>query len=452
LADEIPKGRIARGLALVRLAARELPMVGERLVRQGGRLKEPDVARLKATAENAAKILGELRGLALKVGQTASYVDGLLPPEATEVYQRALAKLQSHAPAVAFDQVRAEVERGLGRRLEDAFVRFEETPVAAASIGQVHRAVIRGEQGDEVEVAVKVQYPGIATALGSDLKNLEVLRPVIAMLAPGADTKGGMDEVVERLREELDYVREASNQERFRDLVAGYPDVVVPRVFRSHTGHNVLATEFVHGRTVREVAQQGDEALRNRVGEAIFRFTLGTAFSRGVFNTDPHPGNYIVRDDGAVAFLDFGSVKFLPDEVYRQWRATARCLVRGEIAEWRRRSSEMLGMEHMDPRVREINQEYMLQTAALVAFDREVTVDRHLLRESVDQGIAAAKKVIKEHGIMPTRAKTMRMPPDFLMVGRMQVGLFAVLAQLRARANWNRIIREMLDATEGAGR
>jgi predicted unusual protein kinase regulating ubiquinone biosynthesis (AarF/ABC1/UbiB family) len=447
LSDEIPKSRFARGLALVKLAARELPVVGERVVR-GRKLDEPEKKRLRESAERAAKMLGDLRGLALKVGQTVSYVDGLLPPEATEVYQKALAKLQSGAPTVSFDQIRAEVERGLGRKLEEAFTRFDETPVAAASIGQVHRAALRDEHGVEHDVAVKVQYPGISQALTSDLKNLEVLRPLLAMLAPGADTKGGMDEVVERLAEELDYEHEADNQVRFAAMMADYPDVVIPRVHRTHTAKNVLTTEFMPGRTVREVSQEGDDALRNRVGVAIFRFTLGTAFSRGAFNTDPHPGNYIVRDDGQVAFLDFGNVKWLPNDLHQQWRRLAKALVRGDIDEWRDRSAELLGMEHMDKRAREIHQEYMLYTVRLVSQDHEVTIDKHWLRESVGEGVATAKKVIKEVGVLPSKGKTMKIPPDFVMVARMQVGLIAVLANLRAKANWHRVLKEMLDATE----
>lgn len=449
MADEMPTGRIRRGLTLVKLAAKELPLVSERLV--AGSFRERDVARLRESAEQAAKVLGDLKGLALKLGQTVSYVDGLLPPQATEVYQKALARLQSGAPSVSFEQVRAEVERGLGRTIEEAFVEFEESPVAAASIGQVHRAIVRDEAGAERRVAVKVQYPGIAHALGSDLKNLEVLRPVIAMLAPGADTKGGMDEVVARIAEELDYVHEADNQERFAAIVAPYGDVYVPKVFRSHTATNVLTTEFIEGRTVREVANEGDEALRNRVGEALFRFTLGTAFTRGVFNTDPHPGNYIVMNDGRTAFLDFGSVKWMPEELRVEWRELAMCLVHGRIDEWKERSAELLGMEHMDPRAREINQEYMLYTAAVVANDRAVRVDKEFLRGAVEHGLASAKKVIREVGILPSRAKTMKIPPDFVMVARMQVGLFAVLASLRATANWNSILKHMLVTTEGAG-
>jgi predicted unusual protein kinase regulating ubiquinone biosynthesis (AarF/ABC1/UbiB family) len=448
VADEMPKGRIARGLKLVSLAARELPMIGEKVV-TGRKFDEKDKARLRESAEQAAKTLGDLKGLALKVGQTLSYVDGILPPQATDAYQKALQKLQNAAPTVSFEEIRVELERGLGKKLDEAFVRFEETPVAAASIGQVHRGTILHE-GKETDVAVKVQFPGIDKALGSDLKNLEVIRPVLMMMAPGADTNAGMDEVVQRLREELDYLTEATHQERFRDLVAGYPDVVVPKVFRSHCGHNVLTTEFIRGRSIREVALDGDQETRDRVGKAIFRFTLGNAFTKGVFNTDPHPGNYIVQPDGQVAFLDFGSVKWLPKELHAPWRELAKHLVRGDLDRWRTEGSKLLGMDHMDPRAREINQEYQLYSAAVIAKDEEITVDRELLRDAVQQGAATVKKVIKELGVMPTKGKTMRMPPDFVMVARMQLGLFAVLAQLRCRANWNRILREMLDNTEGA--
>lgn len=308
--------------------------------------------------------------------------------------------------------------------------------------------MLRDLRGVEHDVAVKVQYPGIGAALTSDLRDLEVLRPVLAMLAPGADTKGGMNEVIDRLAEELDYEHEATNQERFGALMDGYPDVVIPKVFRTHTARNVLSTQFIPGRTVREVSLHGDEVLRNRVGTAIFRFTLGTAFTRGVFNTDPHPGNYIVQDDGRVAFLDFGNVKWLPPELHRDWRALAKALVDGRLDEWRRRSSELLGMEHMDPRAREINQEYMLHTASLVSRDEEVMIDKHWLRASVVEGVTTAKKVMKEVGVMPSRGKTMKVPADFVMIARMQVGLIAVLANLRAKANWHRVLKEMLDETE----
>lgn len=446
MSDELPKGRLARGYALMKLAATELPSVAGRLIKKSD--QPMDVAVLKASAERALKTLGELRGLAMKVGQTVSYVDGLLPPEATEVYQKTLAALQSQAPTVSFEELKAEIERGLGRPLAEAFLRFEEKPLAAASIGQVHRAAIADPDGSgrALEVVVKVQYPSIAQALNSDLKNLDALRPMVAMLAPGADTRGGFEEVIQHIAAELDYTQELANQERFRALVADLPGMMVPRPYASHTGKNVLTMDYVAGRSLREVAEHGSQALRDKVGEAIFRFTLGLAMGRGVFNTDPHPGNYLVTDDGTVAFLDFGSVKVLPEALYRQWREVATLLVTGRFDEWRERSSELFGMGQMDPEVRRLHQDNMIATAAMVAKDGEVTIDRAMLRDAVRGGVKMAKEVGRTAGWIPSRSKTMAIPPDFVMVGRMQVGLFAVLAQLRPRANWNRILRGMLES------
>jgi len=444
VADQLPKGRIARGLALMKLAASELPSVANRVMR-GDDAGALDLVKMKDSAERAVKVLGDLRGLAMKLGQTASYVDGLLPPEATDVYQKALARLQSQAPTVTFEEIRAEIERGLGRPLDAAYARFDPAPVAAASIGQVHRAAVQLSDGGMMEAAVKVQYPAIAHALTSDLRNLESLRPMLAMLAPGADTRGGLEELVKHFAAELDYVEEARNQEMFRGLVEGIPGMRVPRTVASHTAHNVITMEYVHGRTVRDIAEHAPQEVRDRAGEAIFRFTLGLAFGRGVFNTDPHPGNYLIEEGGSVAFLDFGSVKVMPRALHARWRDLATMLVRGDAEGWRAESARLLGMEHMDPEVRRLHQDQMLQTAALVSRDEAVCIDREFLREAVRGGIANARAIVRVAGWTPSQSKTMRIPPDFIMVGRMQLGLFAVLATLRPRANWHRILREMLE-------
>lgn len=441
MSDVIPGGRLTRAFALAKLAARELPGVASRAL--SGEL-DPGAVAARASAERALAVLGNLRGLALKLGQTLSYVDGVLPEEATEAYQQALAKLQSAAPTVSSEAIRAEISRGLGRPVDEAFLRFDDTPAAAASIGQVHRGAITLADGSAREVAVKVQFPGIADALGSDLKNLESLRPMISVLAPGADTDGGMTELVEHLAAELDYVAEGENQMAFRALVAGRPGVSVPEVHRSHGARNVLVSDWVQGRTLRAIAAEAPQPLRDAVGVTIFRTALGLAFNQGVFNTDPHPGNYLVDDEGVVHLLDFGSVKRLPDEIRVRWRHLATLLVKGEIETWRRESASLMGMEAMDPRARERHQAFMLQSAAMVSRDEEITLDRARLRGAVLEGMKTAKDIGRELGWMPSRGKTVAMPPDLVMVGRMQVGLFAVLSQLGPRANWNRVLREEL--------
>lgn len=427
----------------MKLAARELPGVAGRIARGDTRPIDVDVVR--ASAERAVKTLGELRGLAMKVGQTMSYVDGLLPPEATEVYQKALTALQSQAPTVSFEAISAEIERGLGRPVSEAFESFDEAPIAAASIGQVHRATLRAPAtGETTTVAVKVQYPSIAQAVESDLKNLETLRPMIAVMAPGADTRGGVDEVVGQLASELDYVHEARNQKAFGELVTLVPGARVAKVFDSHTARNVLTMEFIDGRSLRSVAEEGSAELRDHVGEVIFRFTLGIALQRGVFNTDPHPGNYLVAGNGDVAFLDFGSVKTLPKELHERWKTNTGLLVSGEVEAWREKSADLFGMHQMDTEVRRLHQDLMLATAAMIAVDERVTIDRALFRRAVRGGIETGKAVVREAGWLPSRAKTMAIPPDFVMLGRMQLGLFAVLAQLRPTANWNQILKQML--------
>lgn len=439
---EIPKGRIARGLALVRLAGSQLPTVAGRVLR--GENAQLDLQVVQLSAEKAAKVLGELRGLAMKVGQTASYVDGLLPPEASDVYQAALAKLQSAAPTVSFEALKAEIERGLGRPLEELYERFDPEPLASASIGQVHRAALRDERGELVEVAVKVQYPSVAQAVASDLKNIEALKPMLSILAPGADTSGGVDEVVRTLGEELDYTVEARNQARFRAMAERFEGTHVARVFESHTARNVLTMEFVEGRSLRDVCADGDQALRDKVGATIFRFTMGLAVSRGVFNTDPHPGNFLVQPDGTVTFLDYGSVSQLPEGLHQRWRELVELLLDQKIELWRERHAELFGLGHMDPRVLEHHLQFMWSTASMVAPDEEVTIDRDMLRGTFASGVSTAKAIGRTVGWMPSRSRTAAMPPEFVMAGRMQLGLFAVLAHLRPRANWHRILREML--------
>lgn len=442
MSGDIPKGRLARGLALVKLAGSQLPVVTNRILKGEGAQLELEAVRL--SAEKAASVLGELRGLAMKVGQTASYVDGLLPPEASDVYQATLAKLQSAAPTVPFEALKAEIERGLGKPLDELYARFDPEPLASASIGQVHRAAIRDASGELVEVAVKVQYPSVAHAVASDLKNIESLKPMLGMLAPGADTSGGVDEVVRTLGEELDYTIEARHQKRFRALAAHFEGAYVARVYDSHTAANVLTMEYVEGRSLRQVCAEGDAALRDRVGEVIFRFTMGLAVARGVFNTDPHPGNYLVRPDGTVTFLDFGSVKQLPPALHGRWRELVELLLARRFDEWRERHAEMFGLGQMDPRAREHHVRFMWSTATMVAADRPVTIDRDMLRGTFSHGLDTARAIGRDVGWMPSRARTVAMPPEFVMAGRMQLGLFAVLAHLRPTANWHRVLREML--------
>ena len=246
----------------------------------------------------------------MKVGQIASFIDtGAFPEEAQERIQAKLAELRDSAPQVAFKDMRKVIEEELEQPLDEVFAEFDEEAVAAASIGQVYRARLH----DGRDVAVKVQYPGVAAAVRSDLQNLGLLMRVAKRIAPGMDAKAMTAELRERLSDELDYEHEAQAQRAFARAWRGHPFVFVPDVVTSLCRERVLVTEWVDGLGFEEVkGLPADE--RDRFGEIVFRFFFGSLYRNGHFSGDPHPGNYKLMDDGRVAFLDFGMTKRLGRE------------------------------------------------------------------------------------------------------------------------------------------
>lgn len=267
-----------------------------------------------AAARQLVTILGSMRGAAMKVGQSLSTVDmGLVPEEVRPEFQAILAELQHSAKPSPFKEVRRIIERDLGADLDELFATFDREPIAAASIGQVHRATLH----DGRAVAVKVQYPGIAEAIESDMKNLALGLKLLRTLVPGIDTAAIASEIRERIYEELDYELEAQNQRTVARLYRGHPFVVVPEVITKLCGRRVLVTEFIEGRRFEEILDRPAEE-RNRIGEILVRFYLNGAVRHRFLNGDPHPGNTLFLDDGRVAFLDFGFAKRLPDSEVAQ--------------------------------------------------------------------------------------------------------------------------------------
>ncbi|MBJ7470661.1 MAG: AarF/ABC1/UbiB kinase family protein [Solirubrobacteraceae bacterium] len=262
-----------------------------------------------AAARQLVSILGGMRGAAMKVGQSLSTVDmGLVPEEIRPEFQAILAELQHSAEPAPFKQVKRIIESDLGQSLDDAFASFEQRPIAAASIGQVHKAVLH----DGRTVAVKVQYPGIAEAIESDMKNLALGLKLLKTIVPGIDTAAIADEIRERIYEELDYELEAQNQRTLARLYRGHPFVVVPEVMTRLCGRRVLVTEFIEGRRFEEIVDL-PAAERDRIAEILVRFYLNGPVRHRLLNGDPHPGNTLFLADGRVAFLDFGFAKKLPD-------------------------------------------------------------------------------------------------------------------------------------------
>lgn len=254
------------------------------------------------SAEDVARELGNMKGVAMKAGQMMSFILDGLPPAA----QEALASLQSDVPPMAPSLAAGVIERELGATPHDLFLDWSEVPAAAASIGQVHRAVMR----DGRVVAVKVQYPGVDTALGSDLANAELLYALFGQVAlKSLDVEGLVDELRRRMTDELDYRLEAACQADFADRYEGHPFIHVPRVIPELSTARVLTSEWVDGMRFADFIEWADEPARQHAAEVVFRFVQGSIYRARVFNGDPHPGNYLFHRDGRVTFIDFGLVK-----------------------------------------------------------------------------------------------------------------------------------------------
>ena len=309
MADDLPKGRWRRAAKVGRLAggqtARGYATKAANLTRDEEARRDAAARRQMQAAEQIFEVLGQMKGAAMKVGQVASFMDtGAFPPEFQERIQAKLAELRDAAPRVSFKDMRKVIEHDLGERLADVFTEFDEEAVAAASIGQVYRARL----ADGREVAVKVQYPGVAQAVRSDLQNLGLIMRVAKRMAPGMDAKAMTREIRERLTDELDYEHEAQQHRAFARSWRGHPFIYVPPVVTELCTEHVLVSEWVEGTGFEDV-KAGDAATRDRFGEIVFRFFFGSLYRNGHFSGDPHPGNYRLMEDGRVAFIDFGMTK-----------------------------------------------------------------------------------------------------------------------------------------------
>lgn len=252
-------------------------------------------------------VLGELKGGAMKVGQALSVFEAGMPDRYAEPFREALTKLQAEAPPLPADEVENVLDTQLGLRWRDRFAEFDGDAAAAASIGQVHRAV----WSDGREVAVKVQYPGADEALRSDLRQLRRLAPLIRPLSPGTNVKGVIDELYDSAVAELDYRHEADTQRVFSAAFAGDPQIRVPSVLASSP--KVLVTEWADGRALSRVAADADQEERDRAAELLAEFQFSSPTRVGMMHGDPHPGNFLLDDDGRMVVLDFGAAIPLPD-------------------------------------------------------------------------------------------------------------------------------------------
>jgi predicted unusual protein kinase regulating ubiquinone biosynthesis (AarF/ABC1/UbiB family) len=431
LADAERRDRAVRSARVWRLTARR--GVHWAAVRVRGAAADAETrARLEEgfairTAEDVAKELGNMKGAIMKAGQMVSFIAEGLPPEA----QAALATLQADVPPMAPSLAASVVEADLGAPPDRLFLEFDPVPVAAASVGQVHRAVLH----DGRRVAVKVQYPGVDRAIRSDLDNAELLYGLFSSLAlRGLDVKALVDELRTRMADELDYTIEAANQQEFADRYRGHPFIHVPEVVPARSGRRVLTSEWVDGLSWSEFVAQADEPARQTAAEVLFRFAQGSVFRHGVFNGDPHPGNYRLRPDGTITFLDFGLVKrWAPGEFDVLEPALDAILDRdavGVVAAME--SSGFLPAGHgLDPQ-----RVYDYVSSPYVPYLQERFT---YTREFVGQTLA---KIVDLHGPYADVIRTLNMPPSFVILDRVVWGVSALLGKLRATGPWRGILNE----------
>jgi predicted unusual protein kinase regulating ubiquinone biosynthesis (AarF/ABC1/UbiB family) len=435
--DRMPTSRVGRTARIGRLAAGQAVRQAATHAANVGRSREGAQAALEKrhveAAEQIVTALGSMKGAAMKLGQVMSFLDvGLVPEEYREEFQAKLAKLRDAAPKVAFKDMRKVIEEELDDPLEEVFSRFDEEPIAAASIGQVYRARLH----DGREVAVKVQYPGVAAAVRADMSNLGLIMRLIKRLAPGIDAKGVAEEIRLRIDEELDYELEAQNQRSLARIFRGHPFIVVPDVVTRLSRERVIVMEFVEGTGFEQLKTRPQEE-RDRLGEIVFRFFMGCLYRHHQFSGDPHPGNFLLQDDGRVAFLDFGLFKRMAPEAVEFELACQRAVTEGDAE----LLHELLGASGFLPHPEKVDPEavmsYVADSIWWYTVDEEVRltpeIATHIVIESSDMRSSHFREM---------RHQDIR--PEHLFGRRMEMLTLAVLSQLRANGNWHLIAREWM--------
>ena len=444
--DAPPASRLGRLARLGALSTRAIPMATEAVRRAAfGKRRDEEAEReaqqrvlenAKKTAEAMLKTLGEMKGLPLKLGQMASYIDGLAPPGYEEKFQEVLKKLQAKAPPLSREAAEKVVSSELGRP-EEVFAEWEPDPFAAASIGQVHRATTRS--GDRV--AVKVQYPSIDKAIENDLKSISMLETMVAPIGRKYHTKEALDEIKAVFLAELDYRREADNAEMFRRIHEGDEAISIPKVFHTLSTKRVLTTELVGGVDYATFCATATPEDRNATSATIWRFMFRSLFRHGVLYADPHPGNYRFHGGGRVTFLDFGCVKMLPPDLLEGTKRYITAAMDQDWEEFERACVEVLGYDPTDAEAYKLYIDYSKLVLEPLTRDGVYKHTHEIAREAVAFLVRGSKRIMKpkEGEVLPNLPKPIHMPQDHTFMNRLQWGLASVMAGLGGEGNWRRI-------------
>ncbi|HMJ33897.1 MAG TPA: AarF/ABC1/UbiB kinase family protein [Baekduia sp.] len=434
---KIPTSRLARtarfGGLVAGQGARWAGTQAANRLRTDDQAEAADAKRALALADELVTQLGQMKGAAMKLGQVLSTVDFDMVPEGErEAFKEKLAALRDDAPQVSFKNMKKVLLDDLGGSLDEHFATFSDRPIAAASIGQVYRATLH----DGRDVAVKVQYPGVAEAVETDLRNAGMLLPLVKRLAPGLDAKAILRELRDRIGEELDYELEAQNQRRVVRAFRDHPLIRVPEVVTSMSTRRVLITEFVDGLGFGAVKQL-PEAERDRFAEICFRFFYGLLRRERIAAGDPHPGNYLLCADGRVCFLDFGLIRRMDADYLDGERALAQAVIGGDAPEVHRWMSELGYLPDPDA----FDPERVLGQLALAGEWYFTTGFRRLdpkyVRNAMEISGSPASPYFED-----MRRQTI--PPQALLLRRMEGLLFSVLGELRAGADWGTLALEYI--------
>ncbi|ROR42223.1 ABC1 kinase family protein [Kitasatospora cineracea] len=424
--SEMPRKAVSR---TARLAALPLSFAGRATLglgkRLGGRPAEEVAAELQAqTAEQLFATLGKLKGGAMKFGQAMSVFESALPEDVAGPYRAALTKLQESAPAMPTRTVHAVLSADLGEGWAENFRSFSDQPSAAASIGQVHRAVWK----DGRDVAVKIQYPGAGDALLSDLSQLSRLARMLGPLIPGVDIKPLIAELRERVTEELDYRLEAESQQLHAREFAGDADILVPRVV-AQSGR-VLVTEWLEGKPLSQVVSDGTRAERDRAGQLLARFLFAGPSRTGLLHADPHPGNFRLVKTGRssaswkLGVLDFGTVDRLPGGLPRPIGTSLRLALAGDagaVYDLLRQENFVRPGISLDP---DAVLDYLLPIIEPTRAE-QFTFSRPWMRTQ-------AARIADPRSPAYNLGKQLNLPPSYLLIHRVTLSTIGVLCQLGA--------------------
>lgn len=418
---DIPRRAAARTARLASLplgvAGRATLGLGRRL---GGRPADMVTSELQQrTAEQIFRVLGELKGGAMKVGQAMSIFEAALPEEVAEPYRAALTRLQEAAPPMPAASVQRVLHEAFGPSWREQFREFDDQAAAAASLGQVHRAVWH----DGRDVAVKLQYPGAGPALLADLNQLARLARLFAVISPGLDIKPLVIEIRARVAEELDYHLEAAWQRAFAQGYRDDPDIRVPEVVA--VADHALVTEWMDGTPLSTVIRDGDQPSRDRAGLLMVRFLYSGPGRVGLLHADPHPGNFRLLADGRLGVIDFGAVNRLPDGLPEPAGRLARLALQGDAAAV---LQGLRGEGFVRPGVR-------LDAAALLDYlvpllDPVRGEDFRFSREWL-RGQAA--RLADPRSPAASLGRQLNLPPAYLLIHRVTLGTIGVLCQVGAQ-------------------